>query len=389
MVGGVSVAQHGLKPPLVSLVLVNFNYEAFVGEAIDAIRAQDYPHFECFVVDNGSSDDSRAVIARHVGDDGRFTVVHLAENVGQLRAALGVFERLRGEYVACVDADDVLFRNFLAAHLQVHLALRAAVGFSSSNIVEMDAERNVLTGGRTGFALGTEGLAGGLKPPSEAMRIGTVSDAEYALLGEATCVLPHWEARWVWAPGTANMFRRSALALSLPDTSRIEGHAGWDNYFCPIVHLLGGSALVKRHLSAYRFHGRNVFARYPRILAVETSRRFAADRSAIQRRHVLLTLLSRADEFNWLLAGDRFWSTLDLLGQVEGVTPRIFFAKPEVGGIVSETLPGLLEVFGGVATLRYFCQRMGVRRAWRALRRAYAGRIPLRLQLAFARAAMR
>lgn len=385
-VGGVPLTQHDLKPPFVSIVLVNRNYEAFVGEAIDSIRAQDYPHFECVIVDNASTDDSRAVIARHVGDDVRFTIVHLAENLGQLRAALGVFDRLRGEYVVCADADDVLFRSFLSSHLQVHLALTAAVGFSSSDIVEVDAERTVLTGGRSGFAFDCEAEPPGLKPAREVMRIAAVSDADYAALAEATCIAPLWKARWIWSPGTANMYRKSVLGRALPDTARIKGHAAWDNYFCPIVHLMSGSALIRRHLSAYRFHDRNAFAHTPRILALQTSRGFAATRSAVQRLHVLHTFLSRADEFDWLLAGDRFWVTIDLLASIEGLTPRAFFAQAGVQEIVADNLRKLEEVFGRRAALRQVRARMRAGAAWRVIAKAYGGQVPFALRLELARA---
>ena len=52
------------KLPLVSLVIINWNYADFVGEAIESLKAQDYPDLEIVVVDNGSSDSSRDVIDR-------------------------------------------------------------------------------------------------------------------------------------------------------------------------------------------------------------------------------------------------------------------------------------------------------------------------------------
>ncbi len=51
----------GITPPLISFVLVNWNYGRYIGAAIDSIIAQDYPHFECIVVDNCSTDDSLEV----------------------------------------------------------------------------------------------------------------------------------------------------------------------------------------------------------------------------------------------------------------------------------------------------------------------------------------
>ena len=41
-----------------------------LGDAIEALKAQDYPELEIVVVDNGSTDFSREVIAAHVAGDG-------------------------------------------------------------------------------------------------------------------------------------------------------------------------------------------------------------------------------------------------------------------------------------------------------------------------------
>ena len=46
------------KPPLMSFVLINWNYGRYVGAAIDFIKAQNYPCVEYLVVDNGSTDES-------------------------------------------------------------------------------------------------------------------------------------------------------------------------------------------------------------------------------------------------------------------------------------------------------------------------------------------
>jgi glycosyltransferase involved in cell wall biosynthesis len=386
---GRSIALNGLRPPLVSIILVNRNYEAYVGEAIDAIRAQHYPWFECFILDNASTDASRDVIARHVGDDPRFTVEHLAENLGQLRAGLRVFERLRGEFVVSADADDVLFPEYLASHVQVHLALPAHVGFTSSNIVEVDADRTVLTGGRSGFGADCEAEPRGLKPIAEVLRIPSVAAADYAALSAATQTVSIWKARWVWAPGTANMYRKSMLALALPDATRIRGHAGWDNYFCAMLHLMSGSALIHRHLSAYRFHGRNAFSHVPRVEGVQTARSFAVARSVAQRLHILRSMVSRADHFDAIFAGNRFWLTLDLLARIEGLAPRGYYAQGAVQDILAEHLPKLLEVFGAREVMLRLRQRLRFAAVWSLLGKAYPGKVPLALRWAFAQAEVR
>ena len=51
------------KAPLVSIVVNNYNYDQFLREAIDSALNQTYPSKEVIVVDDGSTDGSREIIA--------------------------------------------------------------------------------------------------------------------------------------------------------------------------------------------------------------------------------------------------------------------------------------------------------------------------------------
>ena len=261
-----------LKLPLVSLVIVNHNYAAHVGNTIHSIRQQHHSYFECIVVDNASTDDSIATIERAVADDRRFTILKLNENIGQLRAVLQVFDRIQGSFVVVVDADDLLFPEFLSFHLQVHLALPVAVSVTSSDVVEINADNRVLDGNRVGFAANCEPESRGLKTAEQRVRLATISEADYQRLSDATITVPHWKSHWMWAAGTPNMYRKYALDVALPDVSRLSGYVGFNGYFCPFLHLMSGSTLICRRLSAYRIHGRNTSSCTPSMRAVGTRR---------------------------------------------------------------------------------------------------------------------
>ena len=64
---------------LVSVVIPNYNYERYVGAAIESALSLDWPAAEIIVVDDGSTDGSRAVIDRYRK---RVQVIHKA-NGGQ------------------------------------------------------------------------------------------------------------------------------------------------------------------------------------------------------------------------------------------------------------------------------------------------------------------
>ena len=90
--------------PGVSIVINNYNYGRFVGEAIDSALAQTHPLVEVIVVDDGSTDDSRAVIESY-GD--RIVAIFQA-NAGQVPACAAGFARSRYPIVVFLDSDDRL-----------------------------------------------------------------------------------------------------------------------------------------------------------------------------------------------------------------------------------------------------------------------------------------
>src|ERR687890_856397 len=95
---------------LVSVVIPCYNQAHFLGEAIESVLAQSYPRFEIIVVDDGSTDDTSKVAARHPG--GRYVYQN---NQGVSAARNSGLARSEGEYVVFLDADDRLLPEALVA----------------------------------------------------------------------------------------------------------------------------------------------------------------------------------------------------------------------------------------------------------------------------------
>jgi hypothetical protein len=91
--------------PLVSVVIDNFNYADYLADAIDSALAQTWGRVEVIVVDDGSTDRSREIIAGY-GD--RITAV-LQENRGQAAAFNAGAAHASGEIICFIDSDDVWF----------------------------------------------------------------------------------------------------------------------------------------------------------------------------------------------------------------------------------------------------------------------------------------
>jgi hypothetical protein len=87
---------------LVSVLIPNYNYARFLPEAIESVLSQAYAQIETIVVDDGSTDNSREVIASY---GARVIAVHQA-NGGQTSALNAAFERSSGDLIAFLDADD-------------------------------------------------------------------------------------------------------------------------------------------------------------------------------------------------------------------------------------------------------------------------------------------
>jgi glycosyltransferase involved in cell wall biosynthesis len=87
---------------LVSVLIPNYNYAHFLPEAIESVLSQTYPQIETIVVDDGSTDNSREVIASY----GHRVTPVLKENGGLTSALNAAFERSSGDLIACLDADD-------------------------------------------------------------------------------------------------------------------------------------------------------------------------------------------------------------------------------------------------------------------------------------------
>lgn len=96
--------------PLVSIIISSYNYDRFLSEAIDSALQQTYPHREVIVVDDGSSDDSRKIIARY----GKQIIPVLKANGGQSSALNAGFAVSRGEIICLLDADDTFLPSKVA-----------------------------------------------------------------------------------------------------------------------------------------------------------------------------------------------------------------------------------------------------------------------------------
>src|SRR5512135_1920769 len=89
-----------------SVLMPVYNAERYVAEAVESILDQSLGDFEFLIVDDGSTDGSRAVLKHYAARDRRIQL-EVRENRGLVVTLNAMLERTRGELIARMDADDV------------------------------------------------------------------------------------------------------------------------------------------------------------------------------------------------------------------------------------------------------------------------------------------
>ena len=216
-----------------SVVIPNYNYGDFVGAAIESALALDWPDVEVIVVDDGSTDHSRAVIARYAC---RVKAI-VQENGGQAAAYNTGFAHSRGDAVVFLDSDDLLAPS-LAREL-------AAAWTPAASKVQYQMRVIDAAGRPTGICF----------PP-----FGGATDPRRVREGFlATNGYPS-------PPGSGNAYARWFLERVLPVPSSCSHDAtrrlcrvcaAADSFLLAVAPVFGDVVTVRAPLASYRIHGRN------------------------------------------------------------------------------------------------------------------------------------
>ncbi|WP_428031322.1 glycosyltransferase family 2 protein [Ancylobacter sp.] len=375
-VGGTPVA--GLRAPLLSFVVVNWNYGRFVGQMLESIQEQDYPHFECVVVDNGSSDNSLEVIERYVGSDSRFRLIRLAQNIGQLGGAFTGLRAVSGEFVALIDADDVLFPNFASTHIQVHLSLVDTAALTSSNVIEVNAENRVLSSTCWRQIKRARDAENAMREDGLVARLPQISAAFYrSALAPRVSRAPREATGWLWSPGTSNVMRRSIAELFVNDETQPPMIPS-DSYFLKLCHAFGGTAFIDMPLSSRRVHGANYFASREEISGVRTTSQAFADgiRGIDVDLENMRSVVTNAVKNYWVL-GSYFWTLLDNLTSRESYARSRYYNAPSVVTLFRDYSKTLLRASGKNAFLWAVTSRFNVMNSRKIVRAAFDGHLPV------------
>lgn len=230
-----------------SFVIANYNYARFVGRAIESALAVDWPDVEVIVVDDGSTDGSRAVIEAF---GGRIFAI-FQPNAGQRVANNAGFARSTGEIVTFLDADDVIEPGYARA---VEAAWADGVSKVQVRMRLVDAQEQPLGGVLPSLQR---------KPDPAEISRWTIRDNEYPT-----------------PPGSGNAYARAFLEQIFPMGP--EHDSSTDSTCLALAPLLGRVVTVMEPHVLYRQHGANDsnLMASPDHFAREVARAVARQRSA-------------------------------------------------------------------------------------------------------------
>ncbi|MFE1748127.1 glycosyltransferase family 2 protein [Coleofasciculus sp. H7-2] len=243
--------------PKVSILINNYNYARFLAEAIDSALNQSYSHTEVIVVDDGSTDNSREIIASYKD---KITPV-LKENGGQASAFNAGFAASTGDIICFLDADDIYVSEKVAEVVDA-FSDRADLGWCFHSLKWVDAEgKPSLT--KNGNEAASISKKGDENPKRE------YDLREHIKKGKLKDKLDDLPST------TALCFRRSLLQqiLPMPEAKRIGLNDGYLEFTA--IGLSKG-LIFDKELALYRVHGSNAYS-------------MRKDKQKVQARIIVLT----------------------------------------------------------------------------------------------------
>jgi|Deesub1362A_J573_1020465.scaffolds.fasta_scaffold00073_62 hypothetical protein len=121
--------------PIVSIIIVNWNGEAFLRDCFHSLQDQTYKDFEVIFVDNASTDNSVSVVKELVSSlDFPIKLIELSENTGFTGGNIEGLKHCSGKYIALLNNDTVATDRWLEALVRA-MDVHPEVGICASKLI--------------------------------------------------------------------------------------------------------------------------------------------------------------------------------------------------------------------------------------------------------------
>lgn len=101
-----------LRDPAISVIVAAYNAENTIEQCVESIVSQTYTDWELIIVNDGSSDDTEAIVSRYMMNDERIHIISTFNQGPSIARNRGLCNA-KGEYVCFIDADDWVEPSFL------------------------------------------------------------------------------------------------------------------------------------------------------------------------------------------------------------------------------------------------------------------------------------
>jgi glycosyltransferase involved in cell wall biosynthesis len=98
---------------LVSIIIPVYNQEKYLKETLQSVINQSFSNWECILINDGSVDDSVAIINEYLTQDNRFHFIN-SENKGVSNARNLALQQVKGDYILFLDGDDLIHPEKIA-----------------------------------------------------------------------------------------------------------------------------------------------------------------------------------------------------------------------------------------------------------------------------------
>jgi len=107
--------------PLVSIIIPFYNRAALLPETLDSIINQKYENWECILIDDGSTDNSKGIIKQYIKKDNRFKLFTRPDNYkkGACGSRNYGLTLAKGEFIQQFDSDDLMHEDMLWEKVKV------------------------------------------------------------------------------------------------------------------------------------------------------------------------------------------------------------------------------------------------------------------------------
>ena len=127
--------------PEISVIIPAYNVQSYLGCCLDSVLGQSFTDWELIICDDGSTDDTGKICDEYAESDRRIKVIHKAKS-GVSAARNSCLDMAKGRYIAFVDADDILDKDYLNGLLSHAKKHDADITQCSFCFVNEDGERS-------------------------------------------------------------------------------------------------------------------------------------------------------------------------------------------------------------------------------------------------------